>query len=135
MNDIRNNKILPFDYVVVSAALTANAAGVSTLTLQADSWFELHGYFGSCTEDLDTDFMPNNFSVQISDQSTGRFLSSARVPQRAIGAPANGGLLLLVPVAFPPNATLTFDFLNLTANTNTVTLTLRGIKNFGLVGN
>lgn len=121
---------LPFDYLVSSGALTANASGVQSLTLQPDSWFELCVVAGSCTEDLDTDFMPNNFSFQITDQGTGRLLSNARIPER-IGAPYHG-YRLLSPVSFAPNTTLLFEFLNLTANTNTVSLVLHGYKNFKL---
>ena len=121
--------IIPFVYVG-SVTLGANGSGTFTIVLTIDSSFELHYVMGSCTEDTDVDVMPNNFSVQITDQGTGRQLSSARVPQRTMTGPANRDLFQHRPVVFPPSTTLVFDVLNLTGNSNTVTITLHGYKLF-----
>lgn len=128
---------LPFSYLV-SVALTANGSSQTSLTLQTDSFFELVTIKGSTTLDstrsdgaaLSNPFIPNNFSVQITDQSTGRQLSNARVPQR-IYAPLHGSRLLQ-PILLPPNTTLLFDFLDLSGSTPTVSLVLEGYKVFTL---
>lgn len=121
--------ILPFEYLVSSGAMAASAAAQVTLTLQADSNFELQALMGSSSLDADTDFMPNNFSCQITDQSTGRQLMSARIPQRILVGPSNGSLMERHRIVFPAQAILLFDFLNLdSGNANTVTFVLKGYK-------
>jgi len=132
MTSVKSSNRIPFWYVVTSTAMAANANNQQTLIMQADSWFELNTILGSCTEDADTDFMPNNFSVNLTDQASGRNLASARVPQRILCQPANGGLSLQTGIIFPPSANILLDFLNLTGNSNTVTLVLQGFKVFGL---
>src|SRR5262245_13470830 len=135
MNDaiqFQTDRMIPFWYLVNSGALAASTSGITTLTLQADSSFELHWIQASSDQDAATDVMPNNFSVQISDQSTGRLLSNARIPQRIFCGPANGGFVRQMrPITFPPQANLQFDFLNLvTDDTTNVTLVLGGYKIF-----
>jgi len=130
ITDARSKNIIPFMYVVVTNVIAANGNAQQTLGLAADSEFELHYILGTCTEDVDTDFMPNNFSCQITDQSTGRNLSNLRVPARNLCGPSNGSIFMRRPVIFPAQANLLFDFLNLTGNNNTITLTLVGYKIF-----
>jgi len=123
----KTDKVIVFDYL---ATITlANAAqGQTVLTLAADSQFELHAILGNCSEDADTDFRPNNFSCLISDQATGRQLSNVRIPQVVLCGNANWALLERRPITFPALGTLLFDFLNLTANTNTINIVLKGYK-------
>ncbi len=124
--------IIPFTYLVSSGALAANAAGQVPLVLAADCAFELQGYVASCTEDADTDIIPNNFSVQIIDQSTGRLMSNIRVPQRMFASSTYNGMTCeKYPIRFPANCTLLFDFLNLTTNANTILVGLKGYKLYG----
>lgn len=133
MPDNRSENILPFDYLVSSGAMAASGTATVTLTLAQDSWFELHVIAGSSSLDLDTDFMPNNFTCQITDQSTGRQLANARIPQRVLCSPANGGMRLLRPVQFSPSANIILDFLNLDAAlVNTVSLVFKGFKLYQL---
>jgi hypothetical protein len=127
--NFQSSKIIPFDYLVSSGSIANAASIVTTLTLQADSAFELHWIFGTSSEDADTDFMPNNFEVKISDQATGRELSNARIPQRCFCGPANGGVFrMLRPICFAPNTNLQFDWLNVSGQTATARLVLRGLK-------
>lgn len=127
----QTDALIPFDYLVSSGSIATAASIVTTLTLQADSRFELHWIFGTSSEDTDTDTMPNNFEVQISDQATGRLLSNARLPQRCFCGPANAGFFrLLRPISFPPQANLQFDWLNVSGQTATARLVLRGFKIF-----
>jgi len=133
MSENRSENILPFDYLVSSGALAISGTALVNLTLAQDSWFELHVIAGSSTLDAATDFMPNNYSCQITDQSTGRQFANARIPERVLSSPANGGMRLLRPVQFAPSATIQFDFLNLSAaSTNTVSLVLKGFKIYQL---
>ena len=130
MQDYRSNNILPAWYEVV-ITLSSGGTGTNTLVLEQASQFELHQIFGSSSADADTDFMPNNFSLQITDNSTGRQFMNARVPQRNLCAPSNGGYRLLRPVIFPPLANLLFDALDLSSGSNTVTISLAGYKIYG----
>lgn len=135
MMNIRNTSQIPFDYLV-SVSLTSGLQLTTTLTLQSDSWFSVVSLHGSTNVDssrsdgaaVTNPFSPNNFSVLINDQSTGRNLSNARIPQRIMGP--FQGYRLLEPILFPPSAILQFDFLDLSATTQTTTLVLRGYKIF-----
>lgn len=122
-----NVNLIPFKYRV-ELALTALELDSVELTLANDSWFELHQISGSSSADTDGDFMPNNFSVQITDQSTGRVFSNALVPQRILCSPANFNYREKRPVQFAPNASLRFQFQDLTNDVNTVSITLDGYK-------
>lgn len=123
--------IIPFSYVV-TGVLTSGSTVQSTLTLAADSSFELMCFLASSTYDSADDVAPNLFSVQIQDQSTGRLLSNARVPQRCFGGvTANGwGAVEKYPIRFPANCTLLFDFLELASQSQTATIVLKGYKLF-----
>lgn len=130
MKNFASNDVLPFVYVVGPITLASSANGSQNLTLEANSWFELHYLMASSDQDADTDFIPNQFTVQITDQSSGRQLTSGKVPQRCLVGPSNHTMRQIRPVVFPPNAVLQFDFTNLIAGTNIVTLTLHGYKIF-----
>ncbi len=127
MQVFESKLIIPFSYVVSSGPLTSGSNAQVTLTMAADSSFELMCILGSATY-VGADFdAPNNFSVQITDQSTGRQLSNARVPQRCLcGVTANGW----GAIRFPANCTLLFDFLELSAQSQTATVVLKGYKLF-----
>jgi hypothetical protein len=122
-----NDRALPFTYVVSPGALANGETGQTILTLQQDSDFELHEIALSCSVDDMNDPESNNASVIMSDQSTGRQFSNARIPQVLVNK--NNGKLLR-PVKFKSLSNIGFDFLNLTANSNTPTLILRGFKLF-----
>lgn len=125
---LTNEQALPFTYIVTSQALSANGSGLSTLTLQQDSFFELHQIVGTCTADATADVQPNNFSFRYQD-TAGDFYASARIPQRAI-VQFNKEVSLRNMIQFRPGANLSFDFLDLSGGTNTVTLALKGYKLF-----
>ena len=124
--------IQPFDYLV-AITCAANSSNTGVITMMTDSVFEFHELFGVSTEDSPTDFHPNNFSVLITD-SVSRQMSNIRVPQAIMTAPSNMGYRILRPVQFQPGANLTLDVLNLTGNSNTITIALRGFKFFNAVG-
>jgi hypothetical protein len=123
-----NISSLPFSYVIQSGSISANANTTLLLQLQADSQFELEAVFATSSLDANTDISSNNFSVQMSDQSTGRLFSNGRVPQRAFAGNAFNGALNRRPITFQPNSIVNFDILNLTANANIVTIVLKGYK-------
>ena len=138
MNELQAKNKLPFFYLVSSGALNANASGQVTLVLQTDSFFELVSLGASCTMDttrsdgaaLANPFSPNNFSVQITDLSTGRQLSNARIPQRVITP--QRGFYFPQPILFTPSSNLLFDFLDVSGATNTISLVLQGYKVFNM---
>jgi hypothetical protein len=127
-----NTNSLPFVYVVTaSLAAAVGATSSTTLIMQADSRFELMGIFGTggtvaTTEDSVTN--PNNFTCTIRDQTTGRDLMSAPVPQRVLCGNAFRQFLEKRGIIFEPQSNLLFTFTNLTANTNNITLALHGYK-------
>lgn len=128
ITDYRNKNLIPFNYDV-QITLLASASGTVNLTLASDSVFELHRILASTSLDLNTDVNSNRFTVLISDQSTGRQLSNARIPQRIL-CPATYPILQPRPVQFPPNAIMQFDFTNLIASTIVIDLVFNGYKIF-----
>jgi hypothetical protein len=128
-----NTNSLPFDYVV-TASLGAGALGATTSTtliMQADSRFELMailGTGGATAASEDSLQYPNTFSVQIRDQTTGRDLMSAPVPQRVLCGNAYKQLAEKRGIIFEPQSNLLFTFTNLTANATNITLVLKGYK-------
>jgi hypothetical protein len=128
-----NTNSLPFDYVV-TASLGAGALGASTSTtliMQADSRFELMailGTGGATAASEDSLQYPNTFSVSIRDQTTGRDLMSAPVPQRVLCGNAYKQLAEKRGIIFEPQSNILFTFTNLTANANNITLVLKGYK-------
>ncbi len=130
----KSSNVLPFIYQV-TLALTALGNGSVNLTLEASSEFELHYMMASTDQDQVQSATiaaqyPNNFTCQITDQSSGRQLSSGKVPQRIMFGPANRNLEAARPVVFPPNAILQFDMTNLVNGTTNVTVGLVGYKIF-----
>jgi hypothetical protein len=127
--DASNINSIPFIYLVTSPTMGANGTSQVTLLMQADSRFELHGIFGTSSTDANSDFSSNNFSLLITDQTTGRQLMSNRVPQRILCGNAFNGYLQRRPIVFEPQSNILFDFLNLTAGASfTVNIALAGYK-------
>lgn len=126
--DASNINAIPFSYLVTSPTLAGNGSGQITLLMQADSRFELHGIFATSSLDANSDFSSNNFSLLITDQTTGRQMMSNRVPQRILAGNAFNGYLQRRPIVFEPQSNVLFDFLNLTANSSTVNVVLAGYK-------
>ena len=107
--------------------MAGNGQGISPLVMDEDADFELHWILGSSTEDAATDYRANNFNLQITDKSNGRVWSSARVPQGHMSI-NQGGMRFPRPVLLARRSSLSFDFLNLTANSMVATITLQGVK-------
>ena len=127
----RNANVVPFIYAV-EITLTASSLGSSNITLSADSWFELVSLDASTDQASNqTDYNPNSFSVLITDQGTGRALSSAKIHQRNICGNACHGRFQRNSVRFAPQTTLQFEFQNLVSATNNIQLSLVGYKLFG----
>ena len=127
-----NTNSLPFVYVVTATLGAAVGATVSTtLIMQADSRFELMGIMGTGGQLATTEDSlqyPNSFTVSIRDQTTGRDLMSAPVPQRVLCGNAFKQFLEKRGIIFEPQSNLLFTFTNLTANANVITLALHGYK-------
>ena len=127
-----NTNSLPFVYVVTSSLVNAiGATGSSTLIMQADSRFELMGILGTggATATAEDSLVnPNSFTLQIRDQTTGRDLMSAPVPQRVLCGNAFNQFLQKRGIVFEPQSNLLFTFTNLTGAANNVTLALHGYK-------
>jgi len=127
-----NTNSLPFVYVVTASLGAAVGATVSTtLIMQADSRFELMAILGTGGANATTEDSlqyPNSFTVSIRDQTTGRDLMSAPVPQRVLCGNAFKQFLEKRGIIFEPQSNLLFTFTNLTAATNSITLALHGYK-------
>ena len=128
-----NTNSLPFVYVVTATLGAAVGATVSTtLIMQADSRFELMGIMATGGENAVTTEQnlqyPNSFTVSIRDQTTGRDLMSAPVPQRIFAGNAFKQFLEKRGIIFEPQSNLLFTFTNLTAAVNNITVALHGYK-------
>jgi hypothetical protein len=127
-----NTNSLPFDYVVNATLGAAIGATVSTtLIMQADSRFELMAILGTGGANATTEDSlqyPNSFTVSIRDQTTGRDLMSAPVPQRVLCGNAYRQLAEKRGIVFEPQSNILFTFTNLTAAANNITLVLKGYK-------
>jgi len=133
MPDLTNRNAIPFFYTVTATIAAANGNAQTTLILQSDSYFELHSILGTGGAAASTESAtvnPNNFSVSIRDQTTGRDLTQGRIPQRLLGGNAfNGFQVIRRPIVFEPQSNLFFDFLDLTGiASNAITLVLAGVK-------
>lgn len=130
--ELTNRNAIPFVYRVDASLLgTAGAAAQTTLIFQADSYFELVGIFGTTTVGAEaTEVAPNNFSVQIRDQTTGNDLMSNQIPQRLLCGNAFNGFLQKRGIVFEPQSNLFFDFRNIMATPAafTATIVLHGYK-------
>jgi hypothetical protein len=127
-----NTNSLPFVYVVTAAlGNTIGATASTTLIMQADSRFELMGIMGTggaTATSEDSLQYPNFFTVSIRDQTTGRDLMSAPVPQRVLCGNAFRQFLEKRGIVFEPQSNLLFTFTNLQALTCNITLALHGYK-------
>ena len=127
-----NTNSLPFDYVVTATTGAAAGSTVSTtLIMQADSRFELMAILGTGGVNATTEDSlqyPNSFTVSIRDQTTGRDLMSAPVPQRVLCGNAYRQLAEKRGIVFEPQSNILFTFTNLTAAANNITLVLKGYK-------
>jgi hypothetical protein len=128
-----NTNSLPFDYVVTATTGAAAGSTVSTtLIMQADSRFELMAILatgGANATTEDSLQYPNSFTVSIRDQTTGRDLMSAPVPQRILCGNAYKQLAEKRGIIFEPQSNLLFTFTNLAGGAaNNITLVLKGYK-------
>jgi len=127
-----NTNSLPFVYVVTSQLGAAvGATSSATLIMQADSRFELMGVMatgGNLATTEDSLQYPNSFTVSIRDQTTGRDLMSAPVPQRVLCGNAFKQFLEKRGIIFEPQSNLLFTFTNLTVAVNNITVALHGYK-------
>lgn len=129
-----NTNSLPFIYVVTaSLPAAAGSTASTTLIMQADSRFELFGILGTGGTNAgseDAMVNPNGFSCTIRDQTTGRDIMSAPVPQRILCGNAYNGFLQKRGIVFEPQSNLLFTFTNISAPValQNITLALHGYK-------
>lgn len=119
--------MIQFDYVVTSPSIGNAGNSQVNMNIAMDSDFECHYFLGRSDQDLKSDIQPCNFSVRITNQTTGRQLSTDRVPA-SLMCPIPHGRKLLRPIIFSRNTVLQFDFLNLTAVASVITFVLSGFK-------
>ena len=130
MNGNNVTSAIPFVYLVTSASLAANTTATYTLTFQADSDFELFAILGSSSQQDPAEYSPNEFSVKISDGTTGRLLTSASIDQRILCGDAFRFIWQRYPLRFVAQSTLQFEITNLNASANVIKLALQGYKHF-----
>jgi hypothetical protein len=121
----------PFIYQV-QITLAANGNGQESLTLGNDSYFSLCG-FGAFSNPTgvtpQTLTNQNSFSVAITDNSTGRQLSNARIPQAIITNVNYSQYLNFTGcVIYPPLNVFFCDFQNLVGDVNIIQLCFVGYK-------
>jgi len=125
------SKIIPFTYMFQPLTLAALAPGTSTLQMAADSAFELLRMLGISSLDNPTDIAPNNFSVQLIDQSTGQQLTSGQVPQAMYCTRSyQWGNDEKYAIQFPAQSIVIGSFVNLQNAQITINFGLKGYKIF-----
>lgn len=125
----QSGSVLPFIYaddVTLAASIGTQATG--SFTMDTDSWFELWYFVASSSLDADDDVIPNNFTIQISQQASGRALSNVTIPARMITSPQNPFMRQMRPVVFAPTTTIQFVATNTVASANVVTFGFAGYK-------
>jgi len=132
--EMTNQSIIPFFYVTIATGVLTTATATQAMTLATDSWFKLLEFSGTSDQDDPNDPQPNNFTVSITDQSTGRLFSSSPVPQNIICGPSNQGILEKYPIRFAPGITLIISLVNTAAETAAITFVLKGYKEFVIAG-
>lgn len=126
MRDYRSKDILPV-WIPQSFTLTALATVQQTLQFAANYDFELHSIWGQSSADLDTDFMPGNFTLAIDGTVSGiTWTNNIFVNQRIMVSPSNGGNPLIRPITFPANSQVQLRVTDTTNGSNTVMIVFHG---------
>lgn len=127
-------------FYVQNFTLGANAGSTQTLILDADSEFELYGIEAVTNQDgqLATDATPvqppENFTLEIENQTTGRKFMNAPVRRGNICGKAFSNFVIEgVRVRFPRKTQFNITVQNLTAVAITVQICLKGYKVYNLV--
>ena len=120
------NSAIPFDLIVTTPTLAASAASTQILTLDQDAEFHLFAKACRTSADLVGDAEPNNCTVQITDQGTGRQWSNAPLEQnlfapRQYNAPTP-------PIRLQAGTILRFDIVNTAAAPAYVMVKLSGMN-------
>lgn len=122
--------IVPFSYIG-TITLAAAAGSNTVIQMASDSTFELVRFLGLSSADVPTNYWNNNFTVQLTDQSTGRLLSAAPIPQCLFVTNAyQFGNDEKYPIMWPAQAIINLAFVNLTNAQLTVNFVLKGYKIF-----
>lgn len=112
-------------------ALIAGANGSVPIQFAADSTFELLRILALTSADVAGNYWQNNFSVQMQDGATGRYMSGVRIPQSCFTTNAfQYGNDEKYPIRFPANSVVNCDVLNLTAAPIVVNIFMKGYKFF-----
>lgn len=112
----------------IDATLAGLGSAVVALQFDPDADFELHYMMGQSTLDVATNFYNNFFTVAITDKGNSRIWSNANIPQKVLCGPDNGGLPLRRPVLIAAKSNISFNFTNLNAGANTVSVIFTGFK-------
>jgi hypothetical protein len=126
MDTVQN--ILPFRYVI-TVPVSASGTAEAQVTMSSDSFFEHWNTFVTTSEDDPNDSRPNNVTVKLADQATGRDLSNGDVPQVSF-LPQSNQPAGVRPTAFLPSTTINVRVVNLTASALTTYVVLEGYKLF-----
>lgn len=119
--------IIPFIYIT-SKALTALQTDEVTLNMHSDSHFELHSILGRCSKQAVTAVSPNLFRVGMTDVSTGRQLTNARLCQATIAGSSFNQFMQPRAVRFLQQTQIRYDLTDLSNDNNTVIMALAGYK-------
>jgi len=127
MNEAKN--IFPVRYSVAITVL-ANGAGSDVIIFDPAADFEYWLLQGSSDQDTPTDIYNNNFTLQITDTTTGRDFFSIPQPQVLACGPGNRNVPEFRPVTFPGSTRLQVKVQDLSGQGSVITITLVGYKIF-----
>lgn len=125
---IPSDQMLPYEYQVPVQTFTAiGQSGTQTLVLDTASDFLFYGYLSSTSQDAGLS-APNTFTVYIKNNTTGIDLTGGFVPQAVIAPPASYFLEEKVPIRFPRQTQLIFNFTNTFSGALSINFILKGYK-------
>jgi hypothetical protein len=129
--DYPTSLIIPFSYIATIKAIPGMATQATVIQMASDSTFELLRMMAISSADVPANYFQNNFSVQLTDQSTGRQLSQDFIPQSCfVTNQYQFGGDEKYPILFPAQGIINLNFTNLTNAALTVNFVLKGYKIF-----
>ena len=130
-----NKNAIPFVYIVQTSSLSNGQTFTQPLIFDTASYFEWRTTLGTTNATNETTAVsPNNFTLQITDQGTGRQMTSGKVPQSILcGNSFNNGIYPTTPIRIMPGSNFVFDFTNTSGGNAIITVALHGFKLFDLI--
>lgn len=125
---VTSDQMIPYFYAVPQVVIAAqNGTATQTLTLDTASDFLLYCFISNTTQD-GTAFAPNYYTCYVKNNTTGLDITAGFIQQATFAPPASLALEEKIPIRFPRQTQLLFNFTNLYTGSLTINLVLKGYK-------